>query len=57
MFNIFKKKTEKEKLEDQYRKMMKEGYDLQSINRAASDKKYGEAQSILEKIDLLEKSL
>lgn len=56
MFTIFKKKTEKEKLENQYRKVMKEGYDLQSINRSASDQKYGEAQNILEKIELLEKS-
>lgn len=53
MFNIFKKKTEKEKLEKLYKKLLKEGYDLQSINRAASDQKYGEAQNILDKIEQL----
>tara|TARA_R110002073_G_scaffold306012_5_gene475216 strand:+ start:59086 stop:59256 length:171 start_codon:yes stop_codon:yes gene_type:complete len=56
MFGIFKKKTELEKLQEQYKKKMKEGYDLQSTNRAASDQKYGEAQSIIEKIELLEKA-
>jgi len=34
---------------------MKEGYDLQSIDRTASDQKYMEADQILKKIELLEK--
>ena len=51
----FKKKSEVEKLEDQYKKKMKEGYDLQSIDRSASDQKYVEADQILKKIELLEK--
>ena len=52
---MFKKKSEVEKLEDQYKKKMKEGYDLQSIDRSASDQKYVEADQILKKIELLEK--
>ncbi|MFY0631437.1 MAG: Lacal_2735 family protein [Flavobacteriaceae bacterium] len=55
MFGLFKKKSEVEKLQDQYKKKMKEGYDLQSINRSDSDQKYLEAQKILDKIEQLEK--
>ncbi len=54
MFGIFKKKSELDKLQDQYKKKMKEGYDLQSINRSDSDQKYLEAQQILDKIEILE---
>lgn len=55
MFGIFKKKSEIEKLQDAYKKKMKEGYDLQSINRSDSDQKYLEAQQILDKIEVLQK--
>ena len=55
MFGIFKKKSALEKLEDQYQKKMKEGYELQSINRRDSDQKYLEAQEILDQIERLEK--
>ena len=54
MFGIFKKKTEVEKLQDSYKKKMKEAYDIQSIDRSASDQKYVEADQILKKIELLE---
>ena len=55
MFGFWKKKTEVQKLENLYKKKMKEGYDLQSIDRSASDQKYVEADQILKKIELLEK--
>ena len=55
MFRLFKKKTELEKLQEQYKKKMKEGYDIQSIDRGASDQKYVEADQILKKSELLEK--
>ena len=55
MFWIFKKKSEVEKLEDLYKKNMKEGYDMKSIDRSASDQKYVEADKILKKIESLEK--
>ena len=41
--------------EDDDKKKMKEGYDLQSIDRSASDQKYVEANEILQKIDALQK--
>ena len=48
------KKSEVEKLQDKYKKLMKEGYDLQSIDRKASDKKYYEADQVLKKIEALQ---
>lgn len=56
MFGIFKKKSEVEKLQDKYKKLMKEGYDLQSIDRKASDQKYYEADQVLKKIESLQTS-
>ena len=53
MFGLLKKKTEKEKLQDQYKKLMKEAFDLSKINRTASDEKYALADDIQKKIDAL----
>jgi len=53
MFGIFKKKSEADKLQDKYKKVMEEAYKLQSINRIDSDSKYKEADDILKKIDAL----
>jgi hypothetical protein len=51
MFNLFKKKSEVDKLQDSYKKLMEEAYKLQSVNRSDSDQKYFEADAILKKID------
>jgi hypothetical protein len=51
MFGIFKKSSEAEKLQKQYNKLMKEWHSLSSINRSESDKKYAQAQDILNKIE------
>ncbi len=56
MFGLFKKKSEVEKLEDNYKKLMEEAYKLQSINRSDSDAKYLEADTILKKIDQLKEN-
>jgi hypothetical protein len=50
MFKLFKKKTELEKLNILYAKLMKEAYELSSIDRKASDKKVAEAQVIADRI-------
>jgi hypothetical protein len=55
MFGLFKKKSEEEKLQEKYRKLMEEGFKLQSINRSDSDQKYLEADAILKKIEALKK--
>ncbi|WP_438989019.1 Lacal_2735 family protein [Polaribacter sp.] len=54
MFGIFKKKTEEEKLQEKYKKLMEEAYKLQSINRSDSDTKYKEADDILKKIEAIQ---
>jgi thermostable 8-oxoguanine DNA glycosylase len=57
MFGLFKKKSEVDKLQDAYKKIMEEAYELQSINRTDSDKKYLEADNILKKIETLQSKL
>lgn len=46
MFNIFKKKSQLEKLEVKYAKLLDEWHKLSSVNRTASDLKFAEAQEI-----------
>ena len=53
MFNLFKRKSEVEKLQDAYKKLMEDAFKLQSISRSESDKKYLEADNILKKIENL----
>lgn len=53
MFGLFKKKTELEKLQDQYKKLSEESYKLSTIDRAKSDLKAAEAEEIAKKIDAL----
>jgi len=53
MFGLFKKKTEVEKLNEKYDKLMKESFDLSKINRKASDEKYAEADKIMKEIEKL----
>ncbi|MFK8059627.1 MAG: Lacal_2735 family protein [Polaribacter sp.] len=54
MFGLFKKKSEVEKLQEKYKKLMEEGFKLQSINRSDSDQKYLEADNLLKKIEELQ---
>ena len=54
MFGIFKKKSDIDKLQDTYKKLMEEAFKLQSINRSDSDKKYKEADNVLKKIEALQ---
>lgn len=51
MFGLFKKKTEIEKLEDKYDKLIKQSYELSHSNRAESDKLRAAAEEIAEKIE------
>lgn len=56
MFNLFNKKSEIEKLEIQYRKLLEEAYKLSTSNRTQSDSKTFEANEVLKKIDVLKSS-
>ena len=55
MFGLFKKKSEVEILQKQYKKLMKEAFDLSKTNRTKSDEKTAEAEEILKQIDALKK--
>ena len=54
MFGLFKKKTEREKLLHQYKKLKEEAFILSKTNRTESDKLEQEAYEISKKIDLLD---
>ena len=53
MFGLFKKKTEKEKLQEQYEKLSKEAYELSSTNRKLSDQKTFEANQVMDQLEKL----
>lgn len=53
MFGLLGKKTEKEKLNIQYKKLLKEAYALSKTDRVASDEKAVEANAVLEQIEAL----
>jgi len=53
MFGLFKKKTEVEKLDAKYRKLLAEAHQLSSTNRTMSDSKMQEADEVLKQMDKL----
>ena len=53
MFGLFKKKSEADKLQEKYKSLMKEAFELSKINRTKSDEKTAEAEEILKKIEAL----
>ena len=53
MFGLFKKKTEKEKLEEKYATLLKEAYVLSTSNRKKSDQKTFEAEEVMKQIEKL----
>lgn len=53
MFGLFKKKSEVEKLQEKYAKLMEEAYRLSTVDRKLSDEKTYEAEQIMKKIEAL----
>lgn len=53
MFNLFKKKSPLEKLEEKRAQLLKEAYELSHTNRSASDAKTFEASEIEKQIEQL----
>lgn len=53
MFGLFKGRSEKEKLEQKYKKLLEDSYKLSRTNRAASDKVMAEAEEVLKQIEAL----
>ncbi len=55
MFELFKKKSEVDKLNEKYNALLKEAYDLSTSNRMLSDAKAAEANEVLKQIEQREK--
>ncbi len=53
MFGLFKKKSEKENLQAQYERLMKEAFSLSSTNRKLSDDKVYEADRVMQRLQQL----
>ena len=53
MFGLFKKESEREKLEKKYKKFIAEAYVLSTTNRRLSDSKTAQANNVLDQIQLL----
>lgn len=51
MLGFFKKKTEKEKLQERYKKLLQEAHGLSTSNRKMSDQKIYEANEIMKKLE------
>ena len=53
MFGLFKRKTEREKLEELYRKKKEQAFRMSRTNRKEGDRLEKEATDILDQIDKL----
>jgi len=53
MFGLFKKKSEKEKLQEKYAALLKEAHGLSTTNRKMSDQKIFEAEEVMKQIEKL----
>ena len=53
MFGIFKKKTEKQKLQETYNKLLENAYKVSHFSRTDADKIMAEAEEVAKKIDQL----
>ncbi|MBT8263003.1 MAG: Lacal_2735 family protein [Bacteroidia bacterium] len=53
MFGIFKSKSERDKLQKRYEKLMSEAHQLSQTNRKAGDAKYQEAEQVMLQLEKL----
>ena len=53
MFGLFKKKSELEKLQEKYKKLMAEAHRLSQSDRRAGDEKTAEAEAVAQQIEAL----
>ena len=53
MFGLFKKKSEKEKLQVQYKKLLKQAHTLSATNRKLSDQKIFGAEEVMKQLEKL----
>ncbi len=55
MFGLFKKKSELEKLQDEYKKLMGDFHRLSTSDRSAADAAFAKAEEVGKKMDALDK--
>lgn len=55
MFGLFKKKSPKDKLLKEYKRLQQEAFQLSKVDRTKGDQKMAEADAILKKIEAIEK--
>lgn len=53
MFGLFKKKSEADKLQDKYKKLMAEAHSLSQRDRRAGDEKMAEAEAVAQQLEAL----
>lgn len=53
MFGLFKKKSEKERLAEEYKLLMEKAHKMSHSNRKAADKLIEEAEQVAQKIEKL----
>ena len=53
MFGLFKKKTQKEKLQARYESLLKDAHSLSTTNRKLSDQKTFEAEEVMKQLEQL----
>ncbi|MEM7185790.1 MAG: Lacal_2735 family protein [Bacteroidota bacterium] len=53
MLGIFKKKTEKQRLQEKYEKFLGEAHRLSTVNRKLSDQKAYEADQVMKQLEQL----
>jgi hypothetical protein len=53
MFSFFKKKSQKEKLQDQHRKLLEEAFKMSTVNRTKSDELVAKAAEIERQIETI----
>lgn len=53
MFKLFKKKTEKEKLQEEYKRLLGEYHKLSTKDRKAADLKMAEAEELAKRLEKL----
>lgn len=54
MFGLFKSKSEKEKLTEQYKKLHEEAFRLSKVDRTQADAKFAEAEELMARIEKLD---
>lgn len=53
MFGLFKKKSEQDKLREEYKKLTEEAFRLSKTDRVAADQKTAEADKIMTQLESL----